>query len=147
MAEQQVFQTNSETRWRRFKWGSRALLLLIPVSIVAFTIGYIFLYMPTMPSFKDAKKIVNQQQGILSKNSLLASKYKGFRQYIIQKDLTIKGPYKTKTPPGFRDIFNTNMPAGVRAAFYVNWNSQSFTSLQRNINKLNMVIPEWIFIN
>lgn len=35
----------------------------------------------------------------------------------------------------------------VRAAFYVDWDPQSFYSLQKNIDKLNMVLPEWFFID
>ncbi|HTE34681.1 MAG TPA: polysaccharide deacetylase family protein, partial [Chryseolinea sp.] len=35
----------------------------------------------------------------------------------------------------------------VRAAFYVDWDPQSSYSLQKNIDKLNMVIPEWFFID
>ena len=37
--------------------------------------------------------------------------------------------------------------AGVRAGFYVNWSPQSFSSLKQNISHLNMVLPEWMFIN
>ena len=35
----------------------------------------------------------------------------------------------------------------VRAAFYVDWDPQSLFSLQKNIDKLNMVVPEWFFID
>ncbi|HLP05252.1 MAG TPA: glycosyltransferase, partial [Paludibacter sp.] len=34
----------------------------------------------------------------------------------------------------------------VRAGFYVNWDLNSATSLHKNISKLNMVIPEWLFL-
>jgi len=37
--------------------------------------------------------------------------------------------------------------AGIRAAFYVDWDPQSYSSLERNISHLNMVIPEWLFID
>ena len=35
----------------------------------------------------------------------------------------------------------------IRAAFYVDWDPQSFYSLQKNVGKLNMVLPEWFFID
>lgn len=145
---QQIFQTDSAKRWRRFKWGSRAMLLFIPLSILVFVIVYLFyIYVPGVPSFKEYRRVLTGHQSFLSKNSLLAKKYKGFRQFIHQKDLTNKIPYKSKTAPGYRNIFNTRMPAGIRSAFYVTWSPGSFTSLQRNIDKINLVIPEWIFIN
>jgi len=34
----------------------------------------------------------------------------------------------------------------VRAGFYVNWDKSSAVSLKQNISKLNMVIPEWLFL-
>ena len=38
---------------------------------------------------------------------------------------------------------NYNMAAPIRAAYYVAWDAQSYFSLRRSINKLNMIIPEW----
>ncbi|HET7897302.1 MAG TPA: glycosyl hydrolase family 18 protein, partial [Flavisolibacter sp.] len=38
-------------------------------------------------------------------------------------------------------------PCAIRSAFFVDWDPQSYYSLQRNINKLNLVIPEWLFID
>ena len=37
-------------------------------------------------------------------------------------------------------------PAGIRSAFYVAWDPQSLFSL-KNIANLNLVIPEWFFID
>ena len=37
--------------------------------------------------------------------------------------------------------------AGIRAAFFVDWDAQSYSSLELNISHLNMVIPEWIFLD
>ena len=38
-------------------------------------------------------------------------------------------------------------PCGIRSAFYVAWDPQSFFSLKRSITKLNLVLPEWFFID
>ena len=148
MQERQVFQTNSRARWRRFKWGSRALLLLIPISIFLIVFALLTIKTPPIPQLKAYKQVLTDTQGVLAQKSTLAKKYQGFRQYITQKELTNKAPYASaKVPKSFRDLTNTNMPCGIRAAFYVTWNSQSFVSLQHNINKLNLVIPEWFFID
>ena len=37
--------------------------------------------------------------------------------------------------------------AGIRAGFYVNWSPSSFVSLEQNISRLNMVLPEWFFLD
>src|SRR5512140_3027321 len=34
----------------------------------------------------------------------------------------------------------------IRAAFYVNWDPQSFYSLRDNYDRLSMVFPEWFFV-
>ncbi len=150
MQERQIFQTTSRTRWRSFKWGTRFLLLLIPIAILAIVIAISQMQLPNIPHLQSAlsKKALTDTTSFLSKNSLLAKKYKGFRQFIDQKELTFKMPYASaKVPPGFRNITNTSLPCGIRSAFYVAWDPQSFYSLQRNVNKLNLVIPEWMFID
>jgi peptidoglycan-N-acetylglucosamine deacetylase len=143
----QIFQTDSSTRWQRFKWGSRILLLLIPLALIVLVAWFLTERLPDIPQLTYKQAIGLDKENFLSKNSSLAKKYKGFRQYIDQKELTNKAPYKTKALPGFHNIINNTMPCGIRSAFYITWNDNSFVSLQRNIHKLNLVIPEWIFID
>lgn len=143
----QIFQTDSSSRWQRFKWGSRVLLLLIPLALLVMITWFLTERLPDIPQLTYKQAIGLEKENFLSKNSLIAKKYKGFRKFIDQKDLTSKAPYKTKTPPGYRNLINNKMPCGIRSAFYVTWNNNSFASLQRNIHKLNLVIPEWIFID
>jgi cellulose synthase/poly-beta-1,6-N-acetylglucosamine synthase-like glycosyltransferase/spore germination protein YaaH/peptidoglycan/xylan/chitin deacetylase (PgdA/CDA1 family) len=147
MHGKQIFQTSSATRWHRFKWSSRVFFLLTAIAVLAIVIWFFTEKLPNLPQLSSYKQALSGQQNFLSKNSLLAKKYKGFRQYINQKEVTNKAPYKTKVPAGYRNISNTNMPCGIRSAFYVTWNKQSLVSLQRNIQKLNLVIPEWMFID
>ena len=105
------------------------------------------------------KKVLDTNKTFLFKNSLI-EQYGGFRKYINEKV-----PYGGGAFPGMskRDSekaaafrarkIDTNFrsfakfPAGVRAAFYVDWDAQSFLSLQQYIDKMNLVIPEWIFID
>ena len=147
MEGRQIFQTDSSNRWQRFKWGSRVLLLLIPLAILVLVAWFFTERLPDIPQLSYKQAIGLDKENFLSKNSSLAKKYKGFRQYIDQRDLTNKAPYKIKTPAGYRNLVNNKMPCGIRSAFYVTWNNNSFVSLQRNIHKLNLVIPEWIFID
>jgi cellulose synthase/poly-beta-1,6-N-acetylglucosamine synthase-like glycosyltransferase/spore germination protein YaaH/peptidoglycan/xylan/chitin deacetylase (PgdA/CDA1 family) len=147
MEGRQIFQTDSSNRWQRFKWGSRILLLLIPLAILVLVAWFFTERLPDIPQLTYKQAIGLDKENLLSKNSLLAKKYKGFRQYIDQKELTNKALYKVKIPACYRNLVNNTMPCGIRAAFYVTWNNNSFVSLQRNIHKLNLVIPEWLFID
>lgn len=63
-------------------------------------------------------------------------KYKGFNDFLAAKKKN-------------EQLIN-NKTAGtqnIRAAFYVDWDPQSFYSLEKNVDKLNMVLPEWFFID
>lgn len=159
----QIFQTNSPGRWQRLKWGGRVVLFLLILGIVIFSIAVNRGYTPTLPRLKEQsqlyKKVLDTNRTFLFKNSLI-EQYGGFRKYINEKV-----PYKSGAFPGqarkdsdkyrlqqavkidtnFRSF--TKFPTGIRAAFYVDWDAQSFLSLQQYISKMNLVIPEWIFID
>jgi cellulose synthase/poly-beta-1,6-N-acetylglucosamine synthase-like glycosyltransferase/spore germination protein YaaH/peptidoglycan/xylan/chitin deacetylase (PgdA/CDA1 family) len=160
--KRQIFQTNSPGRWQRFKWGGRIVLLVLILGIVIFSIAVSRSYTPALPRIKEQsqlyKKVLDTSRTFLFKNSLI-EQYGGFRKYINEKV-----PYKAGAFPGqsrkdtdrfgvpnfkadtnFRSF--TKFPTGIRAAFYVDWDAQSFLSLQQYIARMNLVIPEWIFID
>ncbi len=110
------------------------MLFLIPVAIIVLVAWFYTEQLPDIPQFTYKQAIGLDKDNFLSKNSSLAKKYKGFRQYIKQKELTNKAPYKIKTPPGYRNLVDNTMPCGIRSAFYITWNDNSFVSLQRNIH-------------
>ena len=41
----------------------------------------------------------------------------------------------------------TDPRMGIRSAWYVNWDKHAYLSLKNNLKHLNMVLPEWFFIN
>jgi peptidoglycan-N-acetylglucosamine deacetylase len=160
----QIFQTNSPGRWQRFKWGGRIVLFFLVLGIVIFFVAVSRDYKPALPRIKEQsqlyKKVLDTSRTFLFKNSLI-EQYGGFRKYINEKV-----PYRGGAFPGqskkdsekmaiqaalrmsdtsFRSF--SKFPAGIRAAFYVDWDAQSFLSLQEYIDKMNLVIPEWIFID
>ncbi len=136
----QVFQTNSRLRWRIFKWSGRSILFLLALAIpvLAFTLYRgIKPELPTLTGEQDQRYKVARQvipTGLTKKEF---RKYKGFDAFLEAKaklDQSRRLPAKASI-------------GSVRAAFYVDWDPQSFYSLQRNIGKLNMVVPEWFFID
>lgn len=162
----QVFQTNSPTRWQRFKWTSRILLFLVFLAILVITITLIRDYKPSIPQLKEKneayKKILQTNQAFFRDNKI-NKQYAGFRKFIDAKadkhqqtgcfsknfytqnpdDLSKLNPFNSET--GGKPF--ASFECGIRAAFYVTWDPQSFFSLQRNISKINLIIPEWMFID
>ena len=137
----QVFQTASPTRWQRFQWSSRlfAFLFLLGAAVVVVTLMRGWL--PSIPRLKEQgqqfKKSLDSNHNFIYQNSLIASKYRGFRQYITDKQAHFNNDLFKKN----RDIRNlrkiapaqpadSTVPSSIRAAFYVAWDPQSYFSLQ-----------------
>jgi cellulose synthase/poly-beta-1,6-N-acetylglucosamine synthase-like glycosyltransferase/spore germination protein YaaH/peptidoglycan/xylan/chitin deacetylase (PgdA/CDA1 family) len=147
--ESQIFQTGSRTRWQRFKWAFRLLLFLVPVAIVAVVIAVRHMNSnePGVPLAARAMKKVLTESVPAYRESELGKKYRGFRNAIDvrwrkrRRDSHGEDALDLSRSPLFSDS------VGIRAAFYVAWDAQSFYSLERNISKLNLVIPEWFFID
>jgi cellulose synthase/poly-beta-1,6-N-acetylglucosamine synthase-like glycosyltransferase/spore germination protein YaaH/peptidoglycan/xylan/chitin deacetylase (PgdA/CDA1 family) len=159
----QIFQTNSPGRWQRLKWGGRIIILLLALGFVVFYIAIRRNYTPALPRIKEQsqlyKKVLDTNRAFIFKPSLI-EQYGGFRKYINEKVPYKAGAFpsqfrkdsdKNNIRPGARADTSfrsfTKFPTGIRAAFYVDWDAQSFLSLQQFISKMNLVIPEWIFID
>lgn len=141
-SEKQVFQTNSRWRWRTFQWSGRlvafALVLMIPVVIVTLARG-LKPGLPLLASKADAQHELPHPVSPAGFNKKETKKYKGFDAFLRAKE---KNEQLTKHP-----VATHLTKHQVRAAFYVDWDPQSFYSLQQHIDQLNMVVPEWFFID
>lgn len=109
-----------------------ALLLIIPIVWIALSLAK----KPVLPglSVDSYKKLDNPVQPKQFSNQD-TKKYLGFGKYLRPGHRE-----KQVMPPGPK-------APGIRAAFYVNWDPQATYSLENNISKLDMVIPEWFFID
>ena len=137
--KKQVFQTETKLRWRTFQWSTRLviflLLMLIPVFIITLQRG-LKPSLPILGNDTSTQKLVNPSTpAALTAKELI--RYKGFNSFLRSKSKMEK---LEKQPLGI------DFPE-IRAAFYVDWDPQSLFSLQKNIGKLNMVIPEWFFLD
>jgi peptidoglycan-N-acetylglucosamine deacetylase len=159
-AKTQIFQTSSSSRWSRFKWSSRLLFFLAILGIITIIITLSRVYTPSLPSFISAQEkavLLDSTSSWLFSKSKIGRQYGGFRKFFKEKEAYKGGSYPI--PKRFRkknglivqadsSFYSFNkFGAGIRAAFYVNWSPQSYLSLEQNISKLNMVLPEWFFIN
>ncbi len=137
MSEKQIFQSQSSRRWRWFQWSTRlfifGLLWVIPIVWIAMSRGY-KPHMPQLTNDEFSYKKLNKPESPRAFTALDNKKYKGFNSFIEAKNAlnpSLRLP-KAQT---------------IRAGFYVNWDAQSLFSLESNIDKMNMVIPEWLSID
>lgn len=154
--DRQVFQTDSRQRWNRFKWTLRVIVTVV------FLLGLVFLAMfaleesPQMPFRHDYRKVVLASTPFL-KDSKTAKTYKSFRDFF--KEQKMHSNYAGVAARQHRFVGKadrvtakyiaewTDPRMGVRSAWYVNWDKHAYLSLKNNLKHLNMVLPEWFFIN
>jgi cellulose synthase/poly-beta-1,6-N-acetylglucosamine synthase-like glycosyltransferase/spore germination protein YaaH/peptidoglycan/xylan/chitin deacetylase (PgdA/CDA1 family) len=142
-ASQQIFQSKDPARWKRFKWTSR---IFITVVLFFFIVAVLAVVLDKSPS---GVKILNSSEtykGIvdgtkpLSLQTERSKKYKGFKEFLLkkQKEDSLKNFGKqTQVTKQF-----------IRAAFYTPWSgSTSVPSLTKQGDKLNVIFPEWFFID
>jgi peptidoglycan-N-acetylglucosamine deacetylase len=155
----QIFQTSSSSRWSRFIWSSRviAFFLMLAVFTVIITLAR-WVYTPNLPLFGATEKeaLLDSSSWLFNK-SKIGKQYGGFRKYINEKVAYKAGGYPI--PKRFKKKNGVIVQAdssfysfkkfssGVRAGFYVNWSPTSYSSLEQNISRLNMVLPEWFSID
>ncbi|WP_336516611.1 polysaccharide deacetylase family protein [Pollutibacter soli] len=136
----QIFQTDSKWRWRTFQWTGRLFLfiviLMVPVIIITLAKG-VMPALPALTSDDNPLRHLSNPTTPLGLNKKELKKYKGFDAFLKEKAKNEKLSHSKV------QLTNNQM----RAAFYVDWDPQSFYSLQKNIDKLNMVFPEWFFID
>lgn len=136
--QKQVFQTSSKFRWNTFRWVSRLFILFVVLMIPVVWIALARGYKPELPSVDQSayKKIIQAKPKDFTKAE--AKRYKGFEDFL---------NVKHKNNSLINAEKNKKITSQVRAGFLVDWDPQSFYSLQSHIGEMNMVIPEWFFID
>ena len=143
----QIFQTNNQNRWLRFKWVTRVLIIIAFVGISAVVAALINASLPDIPLEGRAIKKVLTEKVPAYRESKMGEEYRGMRKFI--EDKWAKGKFIRQKEGNSQQVntANLNDSLGIRAAFYVNWDPQSMVSLRRNITKINLILPEWFFID
>jgi cellulose synthase/poly-beta-1,6-N-acetylglucosamine synthase-like glycosyltransferase/spore germination protein YaaH/peptidoglycan/xylan/chitin deacetylase (PgdA/CDA1 family) len=150
-ASPQIFQTNKQTRWQSYKWSLRLLLALVVMGIVMLTVSMLAQgkknNQPDIPLEDKAIKKVLTTEIPSYRESKLGKQYRGMRKFIESKWAKGSGCGQNNKELNLSNSAFFSDTLGIRAAFYVAWDPQSLFSLRRNINKVNLVLPEWFFIN
>jgi spore germination protein YaaH/peptidoglycan/xylan/chitin deacetylase (PgdA/CDA1 family) len=141
----QIFQTASAIRWRSFKWTMRVLLLVAIFLIVVLTVAVISATMPTVPNLEARSEAYKPKLDASNPFTFAQSfnkKYKGFKEFLIkkQKDDFLKNSKQPARP--------VEHVAKIRAVFYTPWTSKtSLPDLEKYGDSLNVIFPEWLFID
>ncbi|HZZ75980.1 MAG TPA: polysaccharide deacetylase family protein, partial [Puia sp.] len=154
----QIFQTSSSSRWSRFIWSSRLIALFVVLAVITIIITLTRVYTPSLPNFgAQEKEALLDSSSWLFNQSKIGKQYGGFRKFINEKVAYKAGGYplgkRFKKKNGIVVQADSSFYSfkkfaiGIRAGFYVNWSPSSLVSLEHNIQRLNMVLPEWFFLD
>lgn len=154
--ERQVFQTDSRRRWSRFKWTMRFFVTIIVLLFIVFIIMFALEGSPNMPFRHDYRGVMTASKPLM-RDTKLTKAYRSLRDNFLEQRM--HNTYQENYDRAHRFVGHgtgltqkyinewTDPRLGVRAAWYVNWDAHSLRSLKQNMKHLNMVIPEWFFIN
>ena len=142
----QIFQTNKPTRWKSVKWTSRVLAM---TGVFFFVVLGIALYSGSLPNLPNMEAKAKEYETTLDPSNPLIlknnqnSKFKGFKDFLFKK---LKADSLKRIKNG--GVSKANSLSVIRAAFYTPWNANtSLPDLKRNADKINMIFPEWFFID
>ncbi|MEN9447339.1 MAG: Poly-beta,6-N-acetyl-D-glucosamine synthase [Bacteroidota bacterium] len=142
----QIFQTDNKVRYYSFKWAGRIFLFL---SVFLFIVVGITFYKEKNPTALDYQNEVDSYRSnftIPADNAktkhIKNVKYKGIKDFLLKKVIKEDHSYKPTVQK------NKATTKYVRAAFFTAWDkAASMASLQKYGNKINIIFPEWFFID
>ena len=137
MSDKQVFQAETKSRWNRFKWLSRVLIIVILGAIVAAAIAITSKQYPSLPNLNEAPKALTKESIEALKKT---ARYKKFTIQVneIKKLALAKHLHQLKQP---------NNKDRINAGFYMAWDPQAYNSLADHMARLDMVVSEGFSIS
>jgi peptidoglycan-N-acetylglucosamine deacetylase len=138
-----VFYSTSSSRWKRFLWVVKILTVLIVIGIASILISLFHKQAFKLPTLREHLALSQEDSRKFETADIKAKETAHFLK-LAKEARTHEGHdfyKKDKIIPGEVRKFEP-----IRAGFYVNWDIQSKFSLKQNASKLNMVLPEWLFV-
>jgi peptidoglycan-N-acetylglucosamine deacetylase len=143
--ETQIFQTASAKRWKSFQWSFRILLMVALFFIVILVIALVSGTNPSTPNLEAKSKVYEEKMDPskpLTFSQTANKKYKGFKIFLDKKT----------REDSLNNIKQPNKPLdtipNIRAAFYAPWTKlTSLPDLEKYGSNLNVIFPEWFFID
>ena len=137
-----VFYSPTGKRWTRFVWLIRVLTFFAALALIVALIAVARKTTTALPKLVDPaevyKKILSREDPLIARLELKAEARKALKHPAKPDSLR----RRAVDHPGSEGALGV----GVRAGFYVNWDAESYFSLAGNIEKMNVVFPEWLFL-
>ncbi|MDR3667685.1 MAG: polysaccharide deacetylase family protein [Ignavibacteriaceae bacterium] len=135
----QIFQSDSERRWKVFKNSLRLTIIAVVLAACVILIDIISQDSILLPRIREENEVYKRILNPDKIATLTTPQNTKLKQALFNLNRIVSDTTKRK-------IHHNNSDGNIRAGFYVNWDPQSFYSLIANIDKLNLVIPEWLFV-
>lgn len=138
-----VFYSTSSSRWKRFLWVVKILSVFIFIGVACLLFSLLHKQVFRLPSLREHLMLLQNENQKYNSADLQAAESEHFKKLALEaRSLKEHNFYKKdKVVPGEAKKY---LP--VRAGFYVNWDIQAKYSLDQNASKMNMILPEWLFI-
>ena len=141
MSNKQVFHDLKKRRWKYFSlifWPlSFIAIISLIISITSFTIKVDFPNVPlkmVLNNFRNSGPVTNNKKIIVPQTPNTAPT----STPIIMSNDAVNNPVTTAPVSGKK-------PKVI--SFYVNWDDNSFSSLQNHINSMDEIVPEWLHLS
>ena len=138
-----IFFTENPSRWNRFRWMVKILAVVLSIGLISIIFSLLHKQVLNIPSLAEHPELYRKMTNKVIEKDADAKEYLKLQKIINQARKTLKHEFYNPLPtvPG-----NIKKFYPVHAGFYVNWDVQAKYSLSQNISHLNMVLPEWFFI-
>lgn len=138
-----IFYSADSSRWKRFLWVVKIVAVLLVAAVAAILISLFHKQVFKLPTLREHLALSQPESKKFSTKDITARETAHFMKLAKEaRERTAHEFYKkSKVVPG-----EVKKIGNIRAAFYVNWDIQSKFSLKQNASKLNMVLPEWLFV-
>jgi cellulose synthase/poly-beta-1,6-N-acetylglucosamine synthase-like glycosyltransferase/spore germination protein YaaH/peptidoglycan/xylan/chitin deacetylase (PgdA/CDA1 family) len=138
-----IFYSSSPSRWKRFKWAIKIIAVILFIGITSILISLFHKQVFRLPSLREHLVLSQKESTKYKSADIQAAETKRFVELAKEARLHEGHDFykMNKVLPG---EVRKYMP--VKAGFYVNWDIKSKYSLKQNASKINMVLPEWLFV-
>ena len=138
-----IFYSTNSSRWKRFLWVVKILSVFIFIGVACILFSLLHKQVFRLPSLREHLMLAQNENQKYNSADLQAAESEHFKKLALEaRSLNEHNFYKKdKVIPGEAKKY---LP--VRAGFYVNWDIQAKYSLDQNASKMNMILPEWLFI-
>ncbi len=138
-----VFYSTNPSRWKRFLWVVKIVSVLFMIGIACILFSLLHKQVFRLPSLHEHLMATQSENLKFNRADLQAVENLQFKK-LAQQAKTLKEHNFYKRDKIIPGEVKKYLP--VRAGFYVNWDIQSKYSLDQNASKMNMILPEWLFV-